>query len=98
VMVSRFFSCHALRNFFASILREQDGAIFLRLKIRRADDAVVDQREDKAVCKDAAQFFHKVERKRCPASAIGMEESDIGIEADAFQRGCTVMRQHRIGK
>ena len=63
----------------ARIAFEQHGAAFAFDKIAGTDLATIDQRKHQAVSK-GAEFFHQVERQRCPAGAQHMQEADLRIE------------------
>ena len=68
------------------------------LKITLLHDAVIDERQHKAVGKAWAQLLHEIKRQRCAARAVAVEKADIGVQPDRFERGGAVIGKQAVGK
>lgn len=73
-------------HFFASVVGEEDGAVFQRAKMFWLDLAAVDKADSEAVGEGGAKFFHEVEREAVASGAVAVEEADCGVESVRGER------------
>ena len=68
------------------------------LKITSLQDAVVDEREHKAVRKARTELFHEIKRQRGSAGAVAVQKTDVRVESHSLQRGGAVVREQAVCK
>lgn len=75
---------------------EEGGAAVLGGEAGGLDLAAVDEGEGEAVGEGRAELFHEVECEAGAAGAVGVEEADGGIEADAFEGRFDVVAEEGV--
>ena len=62
------------------------------------DDLLIDAADDQPVCINRPQFFHQVKCQTFAAGARAVHKANIRVQAHSGQGGCTLPRQHAVGK
>jgi len=83
---------------FSRVVGHGDGSAGGVVKIFGLYLATIDEGEDKAVGKEGAKLFHKVEREAGTSGAIRVEIANAGVEADAFEGGAAIMDEQCVGE
>lgn len=71
---------------------------FRNLKTFRPHLSAVNERQNEAIGKRRAQFFHQVERKARAAGPQSVQESDLWIKTNTLQRTAHIVHEKRIDK
>ena len=76
----------------------QIDRLAVRLEVRQAQLAQVEQGDDKAVAERRAQLLHQVEREGGAPGPQRVQIADRGVEPHALQRGARLAGEQRVGK
>lgn len=77
---------------------QADSAAFQKLEVSSVDLAAVDETEDEAVAKEAAEFLHEIERERGATGAVSVEKADGWVEAAGFACAPGIVGKHGVEK
>ncbi len=81
---------------FSPVIGKLDGAAFAHIEVFRGNLLAIDQSNREPVGQPRAKFLHQIERQRGPVWAFRMQETDERIQADAGERGKTIMSHESI--
>ncbi len=83
-------------NLFANVVVHPNASPVLLRKARSLYLTPVDERQHQTISQCSAEFLHQIESKTRTPWTVGMEETNCGVKADAFQSRFDVMAQVRI--
>ena len=81
-----------------SLIGQKHSAALLTDTVFGEDGFLIDAGQNETIRKGGAQFFHQIKSQAGTPRARGMQETDIGVQTDAFQCSGTIPGQQGIGE